>query len=236
MGAKADTLGDADEQARPGRGVAGVAWYRRAPATWLCIGLGVATLVVCSFLFWDRLIAGWTYYVLPPRLNLWAAYVSKLGKVEYALALPAVLVAVGLLRKRRLLVHRMLLTIAATLLGAMAALPLKLVIGRARPLQWLKHEQWGFFPFESSHRFHSFPSGHASTVLALGVIVSLLYRRIGVAVMAAATLVAASRIFSHAHYLSDVLAGAYLGAVVALLTYHGWVRNPKLPDIQPVDR
>jgi membrane-associated phospholipid phosphatase len=63
----------------------------------------------------------------------------------------------------------------------------------------------------------SMPSGHASTAFAAGVAVGLVHPRLRVPLLALAALIAVSRVWLGVHYLSDVLVGAALGTVVALL-------------------
>ncbi len=75
----------------------------------------------------------------------------------------------------------------------------------------------------------SFPSGHATAAMTAAVAGLLLARRLGdgpflrivlptIGLVGAAA-VAASRVFLGVHYLSDVVAGALLGAALALSTY-----------------
>lgn len=62
---------------------------------------------------------------------------------------------------------------------------------------------------------YSFPSGHATFFFALATYVYVHDRRTGSLFFALAFAVSAERLVSGAHYLSDVLAGAVLGIVVA---------------------
>nr|WP_261994924.1 phosphatase PAP2 family protein [Streptomyces sp. me109] len=72
----------------------------------------------------------------------------------------------------------------------------------------------------------SFPSGHSASAAAFATGVALESRGWGVAVAPLATAVALSRVYTGAHFPSDVLAGAALGATAAyavrgLLPKHG---------------
>ena len=62
----------------------------------------------------------------------------------------------------------------------------------------------------------SFPSDHAAAAFALAVAVLLVNRRIGTLFLAAATLIAVSRVLLGVHYPGDVLAGAFVGAAAAV--------------------
>jgi undecaprenyl-diphosphatase len=71
----------------------------------------------------------------------------------------------------------------------------------------------------------SFPSDHSTAAFAIAVAVALRWRAVGWPLVAAAAIVAAGRVFLGLHYPSDVLAGAVLGAAVALLFWLPPIRS-----------
>lgn len=93
---------------------------------------------------------------------------------------------------------------------------LKVIFGRARPRLFFKENYYGFSFFEFSSDMLSFPSGHANTVFALAVALFLLWPRWWFFYFPAAIMIAASRVVTGSHYLSDVIAGSYLGLLTAL--------------------
>ena len=94
---------------------------------------------------------------------------------------------------------------------------LKIVFGRARPYLWLAGDDSGFGLLRYSARFASFPSGHTTTSTAAALVFGALLPRGQYWFLLAALLIGLSRIVLDVHYLSDVIAGALLGAGVALL-------------------
>lgn len=72
----------------------------------------------------------------------------------------------------------------------------------------------------------SFPSDHATAAYAIAVAVLLRHRKGGVLALILATLVAASRVALGTHYPTDVLGGAALGALAALLLWAPPIRQP----------
>jgi undecaprenyl-diphosphatase len=71
----------------------------------------------------------------------------------------------------------------------------------------------------------SFPSDHATASFAIAVAILLRKRGWGLVALAAATLLALGRVAVGVHYPSDVLAGATLGTVVALLLWWAPLRR-----------
>jgi undecaprenyl-diphosphatase len=100
---------------------------------------------------------------------------------------------------------------------------LKHVLSRARPrfagddpfafkfLDGLRHV------FDGNPQFASMPSGHATTAFAVAVAFGTLWPRLRPLLWTYAALIALSRVVIAAHHPSDVLAGAIVGCVGALL-------------------
>jgi undecaprenyl-diphosphatase len=72
----------------------------------------------------------------------------------------------------------------------------------------------------------SFPSDHATAAFAIAMAIFLRSRRAGWLALAMAALVSLSRVAVGTHYPSDVLAGAAIGTLSALVFYHPLVRRP----------
>jgi membrane-associated phospholipid phosphatase len=62
----------------------------------------------------------------------------------------------------------------------------------------------------------SFPSGHATTAFALATALTLLWPRYAGLYVVLALAIGASRVLANAHWLSDVLAGGFVGVAVTV--------------------
>jgi undecaprenyl-diphosphatase len=92
---------------------------------------------------------------------------------------------------------------------------LKPMTGRKRPCAIAPNSWASLLPPDQ----FSFPSGHTMTAFAVTTPLYLFYPPLLPLLLFAALSVAASRILLGMHFLSDVLAGSLLGAVLGILAY-----------------
>ncbi|UFS71210.1 phosphatase PAP2 family protein [Geomonas sp. RF6] len=88
---------------------------------------------------------------------------------------------------------------------------LKHIFGRINTREWLRHpEMYGFHWLRGGEGFEGFPSGHMLVLVALAAALWRFYPRHRQANVIVMTLLAAALIATNYHFLSDVIAGAYL--------------------------
>ena len=149
-------------------------------------------------------VNGW----YPPRwVRLWALWATRAGDGWLWYALGAALLLFGDER-------RFAAVAAATLAagcGIALFLQVKKATGRRRPHCFKPHCWVTLLPPDQ----FSFPSGHTITAFAVTVSLSRFYPELTAGLLFCAVSVAASRILLGMHFLSDVLAGAAIGTVLA---------------------
>ena len=106
---------------------------------------------------------------------------------------------------------------AAIALPGLFVTIVKRLIGRARPFIGGDADPFRYVPFIWRPDYASLPSGHATNVFAALVAVGLVCPRLRPIMLVYALLIAASRVIVLAHHPSDVIAGAIVGTVGALL-------------------
>ncbi len=94
---------------------------------------------------------------------------------------------------------------------------IKRMIGRARPLATGHVDPFAFSPFIWRAAYASLPSGHAATAFSVLIALGTLWPRGRAVLVIYALLIAASRVIVMAHYPTDVLAGALVGTLGALM-------------------
>jgi undecaprenyl-diphosphatase len=112
--------------------------------------------------------------------------------------------------------------ILACALAGIAARGLKITTGRARPSV---KQELGWNGPRFSPKYNSFPSGHTAATAAFFGVVFLANRRLALCLLPIPLLIAASRMYVAAHYLSDVICAAIIGILCAWLCVRACLRS-----------
>jgi membrane-associated phospholipid phosphatase len=140
--------------------------------------------------------------------------VSRFGDWPEHIALGLLLVAIAWWRGSKKWMRIVLSMLIACALAGSIARVTKIATGRARPS--VKTEMiWNGPQFSS--RFNAFPSGHTAASTAFFGVLFFVSWRLGLLCLPIPALIAFSRMYVAAHYLSDVVGGAIVGALAAFL-------------------
>ena len=197
--------------------------------TWRSIGIVGGGFLVVSLLtmalFDVRAITA--ARALSPDFIAATRVFTDLGKVGWFLIpLPALMIAICLLPAR--LPREAQATFAAIFARAAfvslaIGIPygfnaiLKSLIGRARPFVGGSANAYLYDPFNWTAAYASFPSNHATTVCAAAVAIGALFPHARAVMWIYAVLIMVSRVIVIAHHPSDVMAGALVGTMGALM-------------------
>jgi undecaprenyl-diphosphatase len=122
-----------------------------------------------------------------------------------------VLIAVGLLARRRRLLEAGVLALVAAGAALVAGALISRLVDRSRP--FVGHPQIHAFLHHAADP--GFPSDHATAAFAIAAVLVLRLGWAGAPALVAAAALAVSRVLLGLHYPCDVLAGALIGAVSA---------------------
>jgi undecaprenyl-diphosphatase len=106
---------------------------------------------------------------------------------------------------------------AAIALPSLFVTIVKRLIGRARPFVGGHDDPFSYAPFIWRPAYASMPSGHATTAVAAAIAIGAVWPRTRWVMWLYALVIMFSRVVVIAHHPSDVIAGALVGAVGALL-------------------
>ena len=97
---------------------------------------------------------------------------------------------------------------------------LKPIFGRANTRFWLKHpESYGFHWFSLHSGYDGFPSGHMIVMVTMLAAVCRFYPRLRAATLLVVLLMGGALVGTNFHYLSDVIAGIFLGLLTEALMF-----------------
>jgi undecaprenyl-diphosphatase len=207
---------------------------RAVAARWLSrrsllLTAGAAVVIVTLMLTLDAP----TILLMPPRgtAALWPVrIVTDFGKSSYVLwvllsVLLIVTLALARLRGRAQAMltgfgTRVLFIFVAVAVPILAGDVLKGVIGRGRPFVGGEANPFNYSHFAWTEIYASFPSGHAITGFALAFAVSSVWPRTRLLMYSYAVLIIITRLVLLAHHPSDVIAGALIGVLGAMVVRH----------------
>ena len=207
------------------------------PARWTMALLLTALLVAISYQWLDRPIA----YFAHARFHNEPLFVwlTQIPEVFAPLAVVAFIV-LGL----RALVERPLNRLEAVLLLCALSLvvataiknQLKFLFGRTWPETWVRDNPslirdgvYGFHPFHGGIGFESFPSGHTTGVTAVMSVLWICYPRFRILYALIVAVVLIGLIGADFHFLSDCIAGAFIGASTGWIVVKLWETGGRAP-------
>jgi membrane-associated phospholipid phosphatase len=191
---------------------------------WLITGLGAGIIILMYVLDVAEI------RLMPPRGTpslWWVRVLTDFGKSAYVLwtlfGLMAVVLIVsaamrGMARSLLLaLGTRLQFMFFAVLVPVLTGELLKWIVGRGRPFVGGEANAFNFSHFAGGEAFASFPSGHANAAFALAFAVSALWPQTRFAMLVYALIICATRLVLLAHHPSDVVAGALVGVIGAMV-------------------
>jgi undecaprenyl-diphosphatase len=191
---------------------------------WLIVGLGVAIIALMYVL--DVYEIG----LMPKRGTpslWWVRILTDFGKSAYVLWTLFALMAVVLIASAAIrgtaravllgLGTRLQFLFFAVLTPALVGEVLKWVVGRGRPFVGGQANAFNFQHFVGGEAYASFPSGHANTAFALAFAVSALWPQTRFVMLVYALVICATRLVLLAHHPSDVVGGAMVGVIGAMV-------------------
>jgi membrane-associated phospholipid phosphatase len=112
---------------------------------------------------------------------------------------------------------------------------LKFAFGRTWPETWInnnpsliRNNVYGFNPFHGGAGYSSFPSGHTTAICAVMSVLWICYPKFRAIYGLLIAAVAIALIGADYHFLSDVIAGGFLGVSTGWMTVSFWERAERI--------
>ncbi len=181
---------------------------------WLLLTFAVGGLIlVCAFHF-DPQVQRWIAEHQSRGVKTLMRNVSRFGDWPEHAALGLMCLGIAYWRGNKKWIRIFAAMLLACAMAGISARAVKIATGRARPS--VKTEATWSGPRFSS-KYNAFPSGHTAASMAFFATLLLASWRIGLACAPIPVLIAVSRMYVAAHYLSDIVFAAMLGVLCAVL-------------------
>ena len=197
--------------------------FRISTIGWWALAAVIAALLVVASFYLDAGAQAWMTAHRGLGMRSFMQAVSRYGDWPEHVALGLVLVGLAYWRGNKRWVRIFAAMIVACALAGAVARVVKISTGRARPNV---QTEAGWNGPRFSPRYNSFPSGHTAASTAFFATLAFASWRIGLGLLLIPLLIAFSRMYIAAHYLSDVVCAALIGLLAAYFIA-GWV----LPSI-----
>ena len=193
---------------------------------WCLFALAAGLALLASFCF-DAGAQAWIAQHRATGLRDFMRGVSRFGDWSEHVALGLVLLALAYWRRSKKWMRIAAAMIVACALAGAVTRVVKVSTGRARPSVQTEAAWNG--P-NLSARYNAFPSGHTAASTAFFATLALACWRLGAPFLVIPILIAFSRMYVAAHYLSDVVCASLIGLLTAYFVTR-WIpetiRNPK---------
>lgn len=205
------------------------AFYMTPNRLFVYLSAPVAFILI-SYRFFDLPVAEFFYL----HQTFWIVQIASLltyaGEGIYYLV-PSLIAFAALRKHSQEYAAIALFIFTTTAVSGIAVNIIKIIFARFRPKMYFSEHLYGFHWFDIAPASYSFPSGHAVTAVGAGVAFALLFPKYRIAFILGGIFIALTRVLLTAHYLSDVVAGCVLGALVTLMVHYAFVRNNLLQKV-----
>ncbi len=181
---------------------------------WLLLFFVLSALILAGAFYFDPSIQHWVVKHHNRNVKTFMTNVSRFGDWPAHAALGLACLGIAYWRGSKKWVRIFAAMLLACAMAGVSARAIKIATGRARPS--VKTEAAWTGPRLSS-KYHAFPSGHTAASTAFFATLFLASWRLGLLFVPIPALIAVSRMYVGAHYLSDVTFAAMLGVSCALL-------------------
>jgi membrane-associated phospholipid phosphatase len=213
---------------------------------WAAILLGIASVVMASFLWLDRPVASFVHdHLRYPHHGV----VDEASHFPNPLVPSAVILAV-ILGLRMILGRSLSHNQASTFVCSLSIIfteaiknALKFIFGRTWPETWVQNNPsfirdgvYGFHFMHGGTAYQSFPSGHMAATCTVISVLWIRYPRFRWFYLIVGLLIGAGLVGANYHFLSDVIAGAFVGLSSGWLVTVIWNACEAQGIVPPIDK
>jgi membrane-associated phospholipid phosphatase len=186
--------------------------------------IAVSLLLTACYFYADKSIVFY-FYAIDSRKYHWLHLVQQLPELLLMIS-PLLFLTAFILKNKNIQPHLRYFFFAVSLSVLFTTIVkslLKYLFGRYWPETFENNNPsllhggvYGFHPFHVGVSYSSFPSGHTAIIFAVATCIWVIYPRLRWVAVLISLSVSLSLLVLYYHFLSDLLAGAYVGIVMSV--------------------
>ncbi len=199
----------------------------------VCIYLLIGTIL---FFFFDYAISSFFYKINPQTKSLFSTLTHFGDSLYFFIPAITIWVVIKILNKKNKLLSAIsdisLFIFFSILFSGVVAQIFKHIIGRPRPVLYndFNLKEIDIFNFDS--KWHSFPSGHTTTIFAFIFCLFFLFPKIKNILITLAIIIASTRVIIGAHFISDIFGGVLVAYLCTIFVRKKFFIKNKLFDFK----
>lgn len=179
-----------------------------------------AAIAIFSYFYIDQPVAYFMHDLQIPLIKNIAKVLTLFGYGgPYLIILFFAFIITRFITKNKIVANKVLFLLTSVISASILCDILKMLLGRSRPVHLFATHMYGFHFFQTTASMWSFPSGHATIIATMMIGLSYLFPRYWVGFVIMILLTSLSRLILTAHFVSDVMAGMYLGAMTTIMIH-----------------
>ena len=193
-------------------------------------------LGIVIFFFFDYSISHFFYGINSQTKSLFAT-LTHFGDSLYFL-IPSILVwgGIKIFNNKNKIISSIsdisLFIFFSILLSGIVAQISKHIIGRPRPILYNGSDIKALDVFNFDSKWHSFPSGHTTTIFAFIFCLFFLFPKIKNFLIVIAIIIASTRVIIGAHFISDIFGGVLVAYLCTIFVRNKFSKNNKLFNLK----
>ena len=192
---------------------------------WLCFG-------IIAFFFFDYTISSFFYAINSQTKSLFTTLTHFGDSIYFFVPTIVIWGSIKIFNRKNKLITSIgdisLFIFFSILLSGIVSQIAKHIIGRPRPFLYNSTDLKSLDILNFDSKWHSFPSGHTTTIFAFMFCLFFLFPKIKNFLISLAIVIASTRVIIGAHFVSDIFGGVLVSYLCTIFIRHKFYQKNKL--------
>ena len=189
-------------------------------------------LGIVLFFFFDYSISSFFHKINPQTKSLFSSLTHFGDSIYFFVPTALIWIAIKISNSKNKIINTIsdisLFIFFSILLSGVIAQIAKHIIGRPRPILYNDFDMKSVNIFNFDAKWHSFPSGHTTTIFAFIFCLFFLFPKIKNFLISVAIIIASTRVIIGAHFISDIFGGVLVAYLCTIFVRNKFHKNNKI--------